>query len=205
MTPVIRKPGPRPGVKLPGYGKTGKSLINEIKERLSIALSKDGKCDAILVIDDLDCHNETIQKDRFIKTINSLKRSKEIEKFIAFASPELEAWIIADWDNSVARHYDFRGRHNQMRHWLSTVKNVSFASPESFGIYNQTRDTCEEKLSNAIIESTMRTEEDRKCSRYSKALHTPELLLHIDPLVVKDKCPLFRQLYFFLYERCHKA
>ena len=63
MTPVIRKPGPRPGMRSPGYGRTGKSLAVEIRERLSVRLSKGDTCDAILVVDDLDCRDYNKQKD----------------------------------------------------------------------------------------------------------------------------------------------
>jgi hypothetical protein len=204
-TPVIRKPGPRPkyrhGIKL-GYGKTGKSLEAEIKKRLKRALSKGGKCDKILVIDDLDCRNEFEQKNRFIDAIDSVEASKDIDKFIGFAAPELEAWIIADWNNSIAIHPNFRKRHKIMQYWLSKTKKVSFDNPESFGVYDRKRDTCDEKISNAIIESSMIDEEDKENIRYSKGYHTPMLLQKIDPEIVKDKCPLFRQLFYFLNDNC---
>ena len=41
----------------------------------------------------------------------------------------------------------------------------------------------------------MTCEEDQLHARFSKGTHTPALLHEIDPDVVKDKCPLFRQLF----------
>ena len=200
MTPIIRKPGCRPGRELPGHGKTGPSLICEVKERLHAALSRSERCNVIFVIDDLDCRNEDEQRRHLTQAIDLVDGTEGIEKLVGFAAPELEAWVIADWDNSVARHPDFRQRHNSMRHWLSTTKNVPFDAPESFGDYDREKDTCNEKLSDAIIESTIRTKEDRECSRYSKRLHTPTLLLKIDPAIVKTKCPLFGKIISFLEE-----
>jgi len=111
-TPVKRKPGSRPGIKPPGYGRTGRSLVSQIKERLRTALLKEDECDVILVIDDLDCRDENEQRTKFSEAIDSIDGSAGINRFIGFAAPELEAWIIADWDNSIARHPDFRDRHH---------------------------------------------------------------------------------------------
>lgn len=112
-------------------------------------------------------------------------------------SPELEAWIIADWDHSLAKHPDFRGRHGGMRHWLSTVKRIPFDCPETFGKYDQSRDTCDQKLSDAIIEAS-----GCEKPRYSKAEHTPLLLQEIIPQNVKNKCPLFSRFFDFLTKNC---
>ncbi len=112
-------------------------------------------------------------------------------KCIGFVAPELEAWLIADWDNSIARDVDFRQHHPGMRWWLSQEKGVPFASPETFSVYDQSKDTCQDKLSEAIIEAAFA----QGNSHYSKATHTPRLLLKIDPQVVGSKCPLFREWY----------
>lgn len=200
-TPVHRRPAPRPGISPPGYGRTGRSLAAEIKERLGLALSKGDRCDQILVIDDLDCRDEGNQRTFLMAAINSIQGSNDINTFIGFSAPELESWIIADWDHSVARHPDFRNRHNGMRHWLSTEKNIPFDAPESFGNYDTERDCCDQKLSDNIIESTLICEEDHNNPRYSKGMHTPILLQELVPDIVKRKCPLFRQLFLFLVEK----
>jgi len=203
MTPIIRKPGPRPGKSFPGYGKTGKSLVTEIREQLSTALSKGNKCDLILVMDDLDCRDWNRQREIFESAVKSVEGTDDIDRFIGFAAPELESWIIADWDHSVGDHQDFRRRQERMRYWLVTEKKIPFDAPESFGTYDAQRDCCDSKLSEAIIESTMIQEEDEKLARYSKGTHTPLLLQRIHPDTVKSKCPIFRELFNFLNKKCN--
>lgn len=54
-TPVKRKPGAKPGKKpVVSHGKTGKSLVQEVKLRLLMALKNETPCDLILILDDLD-------------------------------------------------------------------------------------------------------------------------------------------------------
>ncbi|EGK86727.1 DUF4276 family protein [Microcoleus vaginatus PCC 9802] len=201
-TPVRDKPGPKPN-KASSYGRTGKSLIDQIKQELPGALKAEpNKCDLILVFDDLDCRDSETQKLKILSEISKIPQCAAIEKFVGFAAPEIEAWIIADWNNSIAKHSDFRARHKRMCWWLSTEKKVSFENPESFSEYDSQRDCCLEKLSDALIESSVQDEVDRDKARFSKGLHTPLLLREIDPNEVQKKCPLFRELYNYLNNFC---
>ncbi len=205
-TPVRDKPGPKPN-KASGQGRTGESLIEQIKEQLSLALKAEpNKCDLILVFDDLDCRASEKQKEKIEKIWSEISKKipecADIKKFVGFAAPEIEAWIIADWNNSIAKHSDFRGRHERMRWWLSKEKKVPFDNPESFSEYDSKRDCCQEKLSDALIESSVQDEVDRDKARFSKGLHTPSLLREIDPNEVQKKCPLFRELYNYLNNFC---
>ena len=114
-TPVRQKPGSKPNREM-SYGKTGQSLIAQIKEQLPIALQAGtNQCDLILVFDDLDCRDPETQKVKFLEAISQISMCEHIPKFVGFAAPELEAWLIADWDNSIAKHSDFRDRHEGMR------------------------------------------------------------------------------------------
>ena len=189
-SPIKWKPGPRPHV-MQGLGWTGKGLSKQIEELLSNSLAGKERCDLILVIDDLDCHDSVALRKLFVKAIESVDGAANIRKYIGFASPELEAWIVADWDNTIAQDSDFRGCHLKMRYWLSTQKSVPFDSPETFSSFDQDRGSCREKLSDAIVESSIH------CSareRYSKAIHTARFLQQISPEVVSQKCPIFREL-----------
>jgi hypothetical protein len=201
-TPVRDKPGPKPN-KASSYGRTGKSLIDQIKQELPLALKAEpNKCDLILVFDDLDCRDSETQKSKILSEISKIPECADIEKFVGFAAPEIEAWIIADWNNSIAKHSDFRARHKHMCWWLSTEKKVSFDNPESFSEYDAEKDCCREKLSEALVESSVQDEVDRDKARFSKGLHTPLLLREIDPNEVQKKCPLFRELYNYLNNFC---
>ena len=135
-SPVRRKPGPRPS-NVPGYGRTGRSLAEQIEKLLFESLKAKECCDLVLVIDDLDCHDRDARRELFDKSIGKVDQAANIEHYIGFASPEVEAWIVADWDHSVAKDPDFRGCHNQMRHWLSTQKAVPFDRPETFSSYDR--------------------------------------------------------------------
>ncbi|MEG4442745.1 DUF4276 family protein [Microcoleus sp. AT9_B5] len=204
-TPVRNKPGPKPPNKASGQGRTGQSLIEQIKQELPIALKAEpNKCDLILVFDDLDCRDSQTQKSKILAELSKIPECADIEKFVGFAAPEIEAWIIADWNNSIAKNSDFRcPRHKRMRWWLSTQRKVSFENPESFSEYDSKRDCCREKLSDVLIASTIvEHESNLDKARFSKGVHTPLLLREIDPNEVQKKCPLFRELYNYLNDFC---
>lgn len=190
-SPIRRKPGPRPAAE-PGYGRTGRSLARQLEKLLSESLRADATCDLILVVDDLDCHEPNTRRELFDSAIGKIDRAATIELFVGFASPEIEAWIVADWDNSIASDPDFRGCHSQMRHWLSTQKGVRFGQPETFSRLDKEKGSCLDKLSDAIVDSSVQF---GARSRYAKGIHTARFLRQISPEVVSAKCSLFRELF----------
>lgn len=202
-TPIRRPPGPKPTKALPAHGKTGTSLVQELKERLKLSMRFEKPCDIILVLDDLDCREPKRCRERLLRAVESVCGTDRIPRFVGFAAPELEAWLIADWDHSFGEHPDFRGARQQgMRHWLSTEGEVPFHAPETFGHYDSERDTCEEKLSTVIIESTVQGNHNMGRDPYSKSVHTPVMLLSIEPALVAARCPMFQELHAFLAGRC---
>jgi hypothetical protein len=71
-TPVRRKPGPKPN-PLMSYGRTGKSLIEQIQEQLPIALKAErNQCDLIFVFDDLDCRNPETQRQEISESLSTI-------------------------------------------------------------------------------------------------------------------------------------
>ena len=175
-------------------GKNGKNLSRQITEQLSISL-RYTKCDLILVIDDLDCCPSEERQILFCEAIKKVPGTEIIPLVIAFAAPEIESWLIADWDNTVAKDIDFRGSANAMKHWLSHEKKVPFPKTETFGEYDPEKNACMEKLSCLIIESSLQHEDK---TRYSKGAHTPRLLQELRPGIVAKKCPLFRKFFLEL-------
>lgn len=181
-----------------GFGHTGKSLAGQIEEVLPFAL-RSGNCDLILVLDDLDCRNIDAQRAMFSDTIAGINDAEHIDRHVAFAVPEIESWLIADWDNTFAKHTDFREFHEGLRHLLSR-RHVPFDDPESFSEFDDKNGGCKEKLSRVIIDS-VHSESLRlgkSLTRFKKGGHTPDLLLKADPKVVADKCPVFREMYNYL-------
>ena len=199
-SPIRRKPGPHPpkeepAPKEPGYGRTGKSLAEQLAKLLFESLKGKEGCDLILVVDDLDCHDPDERRELFGKAMTRVEGAAGIPNFVGFASPEIEAWIIADWDSTIAKNPDFRGCHQEMRHWLSAQRSVRFDSPETFSQFDPDKNSCRDKLSDAIVDSS------KHCSArapYSKATHTARFLRQISPEVVSGKCPHFRQLHIRL-------
>lgn len=191
--PVRIKPGPKPPPKIqPGYGLTGSSFTKQIGIILQNAFTRGHSCDLLLIIDDLDCHAMLERQEHFQAAIDEISDADNIERLICFASPEIEAWIIADWQNTLAADADFRQYHASMRHWLSTQANVSFENPEDFSEYAPSKNACTEKLSNVLIAASKLHPD---CTTYSKSLHTPRFVKGISPDTVSQKCPLFRILH----------
>lgn len=191
------KKGAKPNRKST-FGVTGKSLIQSIQQYLPLAfLNEKHKPNLILVIDDLDCGDLNHQREQFLDCITNIDKTKNIERYIAFAAPEIESWIIADWDHTLAKAEKFKAKHQRMRHWLSTQKKVPFDQPESFGEYDPNKKSCKEKLSNLLIEASSQEIEDQG-KEYKKSEDSPELLLRIEKEILVQKCPIFGDFHHFM-------
>ncbi len=75
--------------------------------------------------------------------------------------------------------------------WLRTQRKFLFDTPESFIEYDAEKDCCREKLSEDLIESSVQDEVDRDKARFSKGVHTPLLLMAIDPNEVQKNVRYF--------------
>ncbi len=200
-TPMKQKRGPKPGKeqKAKALGKTGKDLASQISHFLPIALQND-ICDLVLVIDDLDCRDEIDSTDIFNEAIDAIHEAKDINRFIAFAAPEIESWLIADWQDTFAVDHRFRSFHEGLRHRLSTAYNVLFDNPEFFSELNPDTNACRGKLSEIIIEAVQAESEERRIAlpHFSKKEHSPELLMIAKAQVIQQKCPIFAKVYHCL-------
>ena len=190
------KKGAKPNRKST-FGITGKSLIQAINKYLPLAfLAEKNEPDLILVFDDLDCCDLVIQRQKFLDCIDQISDAKNIKKYIAFAAPEVEIWIIADWENTIAKSAKFKNRQVKMRRWFNIEKHFPFDRPESFGEYDPERNCCQEKLSELLIISSRVPEDQGK--EYKKSEDSPDLLLLIEKTVLCKKCPIFRDFYYFM-------
>jgi hypothetical protein len=191
------KKGAKPNKKST-LGASNTSLIQAIQKYLPLAfLNEKYKPDLILVIDDLDCGDLNHQREQFLNCIANIDKTENIDRYIAFAAPEIESWIIADWDHTLAKAEKFKAKHQRMRHWLSTQKKVPFDQPESFGEYDSNKKSCKEKLSELLIEASSQQIEDQG-KEYKKSEDSPELLLRIEKTVLCKKCPIFSDFYYFM-------
>ena len=197
VTPVRNKRTPdrvKSNAAVDALGKTGEAFSKQIKAKLDDKIKYGSPlCDAILIVDDLDCCCNVERKSLFNDTVNQAGNGafKEVRRIIGFAAPELEAWVIADWGNTIAKHIDFRQNQQAMQDWLKENK-LSFDTPEVFSFYDESKNSCHDKLSELLIESSRQ----KNKTAYSKAKHTPFLLYEsLKPDVVVGKCPLFRDFF----------
>lgn len=192
---AIKGPKPKP------QGHTDNSLAKEIVRILKTKSRKNETCDLILVIDDLDCKDVATQRQVFQTAIDETPSFQTVSRYVGFAVPEIESWIIAEWNNTLAKDSDFRQHHSAMRHWLSTQKGVKFDDPESFSEYDSAKKSCKEKLSEALIESSMELwKQGIECVEYSKGHHTGEFLKTLSAQGISQKCKHFREMHNFLQE-----
>jgi Domain of unknown function (DUF4276) len=194
-TPIKKKPGGKPRLGIVSQGFTGKSLLEQIKTRLQEKLKLKHTCDLILVFDDLDYDSADQKRQEFESALNQIWQKypglSPVKQIIGFAKPELESWVIADWDKTVGRDPEFRKKHKAMQHWLVSDQQVSFSSPEDFGLNPAISQCYHKKLSNAIIQAS----EQSEGTSYSKQLHTARFIKNLDPAIAQQKCPEFRKFF----------
>ncbi len=212
-TPIRNKPAPKFRREAPPQGYTGKSLLDQIKARLSIKLDLKDTCDLIIIFDDLDYPLTDTQElnfadqkrqtfEDFLKQIwEKYPERPPISHIIGFAKPELESWVIADWERTVGKAPEFRERSKSMQYWLATERKVSFSSPEEFGLDPEVEKSYHKKLSDAIIEAS----EKQEGTRYSKQIHTARFVRELDAAIAKQKCPEFRKFFTSLERLAQEA
>ena len=205
-TPIRNKPAPKFRREAPSQGYTGRSLLDQIKAQLYIKLDLKDPCDLIVIFDDLDYPLTEAQElnfadqkrqtfEDFLKQIwKKYPERPPIDHIIGFAKPELESWVIADWEQTVAKSPEFRERSKSMQHWLATKRKVSFSSPEDFGLDSSFEKSYHKKLSDVIIEAS----EKQEGIRYSKQIHTARFIRNLDSAIAKQKCPEFRKFFITL-------
>lgn len=194
QTPIKLKPGPKPG-KHRSPGHTGTSLVQQIHYFLPIAL-RNGVCDKILILDDLDCHSlENNYSQKFVNAALESLSGRPIPVITAFASPEIEAWFVADWENSFKK--EFKGDNIKIRIALTKKYRESrldgtgdIEKPESFSYFSEEKNACAQKLSAVIVDIVWQKE----ISKYSKDEHSGRMLQNIDANRVCEKCPSARGL-----------
>jgi hypothetical protein len=196
ITPVRNKRTPdrvKANQAQDALGKTGATFADQIKSKLDDAVSyRNPLCDALLIVDDLDCACHSHRTGLFTQAVQQAASGAfaNIPCLIGFAAPELEAWIMADWGNTLAKHIDFRQCHSAMLAGLK-AQGVNFDDLEGFSAYNEGTGACHEKLSNLLIGSSL----EHNPVVYKKSQHSPQLLLDINPEIAAKKCPLFRRFF----------
>jgi hypothetical protein len=154
------------------------------------------ECPAILLEDDLDNRDAMENQDEFFISQHKKLNDKIIgvaEKSIAeviclYAAPEVETWLIEDWENSFGDSRLFNQQiATQLRPLINKLKMECSGSFEHYSKYRT------EKFSSWLIANIQKLSEihrleDSGMASYSKSKHGSQFLGKIDPAQVESKC-----------------
>ncbi|MBF0108038.1 MAG: hypothetical protein HQL76_02525 [Magnetococcales bacterium] len=181
---------------LSGLGRTGKSFIPQLRERLQELLQRsDHRPDFLFILDDLDCRDHKLAQGA-IETVLS-EMNCDLDCIVGFAAPEVEAWLVADWDGTFGRCSKFKGHHVAMRYTLAT-RGINFEHPEQFSSMDDSTGSCRDKLSQWLDDAHLQYFSK---GHFSKKEDTPELLMCADPQIIARKAPLFCRFWQELTDR----
>jgi hypothetical protein len=112
---------------------------------------------------------------------------------VPLAVPEIEVWLIADWNNTLAKE---RGCNRVLMRKMLEVQQIDFEQPEQFDCYCGT--AMYRKISFVLQDA-----HNMHCgnTRYSKDTDTRRLLRQVDPKVLVERCPHFKRFWVEL-NRC---
>lgn len=218
--PAVIKP--RPKINSPAlprgrelHGATGEQLIERMLLRLERHYQTSAH-DAFLLIDDADCRfcqppeadeipaqlAETMAQ--LTEQVRAASARPEVPFFALFASPEVEAWLIADWDMSFGKAHP-KLSHSLKRH-LAEALAPHWDTLEGHGCPRH-NGSCTKKLSEelAAVLSAPEVYEfagldpAEHAATYSKKTDGVFMLQQIRPEQVARRCsvifaPTFRQL-----------
>lgn len=167
-------------------GITGEALIDRMKIILARYREDYQHLDWVVVIDDLDCANP--QNASHVKNEVSRILGRNVQVCFLYASPEVEAWLVADWEHSFGKHYP-HAIAIQLRYQLGQYQPpVIRKSIEGFGGPVKALGGCTTKLSTVIQTVFSRHISSAKKYEYSKRYDGNEMLSHIEPEAVSNLC-----------------
>lgn len=158
-----------------------------MRDRLKKSTSQGERCDVIFTLDDLDCRDEHKVREIIQGIVERTPGlSPQPTVIVGFAAPELEAWLIADWDHCFGSDRTFRANSHQVKKSLLDRYPRLLEAPEAFSAYDKSKKTCREKLSETLIQAWA------GYVAFKKSMHTPSLLQSCQVERIAAKCPIFR-------------
>lgn len=211
------KPKYKRGLACHLCGLTGQSLIDYILNDIRNHLDEIRTSTAIIIEDDLDGRFEN-RLESFVEYRDSVisrihvELDMDIPILFFAASPEIESWLISDWDNSFGCTYS-RAQGGPLAHPQNNYFNVSFKKYIYGNVLLDYKDNIEDygffeygyrKLSDEIIQALSIGYREvlalegpatyheaivyNKSLYYSKRLHGDRMLRNISPEAVAAKC-----------------
>lgn len=200
LFPAVRKPAPKKGLDFPApvgehSGVTGDQLVSKMILSLKRSLCNGDEYDAVLLIDDGDCRfsDESILREWIADVEKRLHEETGFSRpfFTLIASPEVETWLCADWDNSFGTEYP-QDIQRRIRNEASRQRMVSDdEAPELFGMPQKKGGGCSRKLSELLQKILLDISKSSRSFSYSKRVEGQAMLKRIRPEQVAEKCRLF--------------
>jgi hypothetical protein len=212
--PAVRKPSPKleldaPGPAQPDSGVTGEDLVDRMIERLAqFPLEHD--CGCILIVDDADCRfteDDAVSFDAWRAGVaQRIARAvgRKVSVHVLLASPEIEAWLVSDWEESFGHEYPAIevALRRHLRKCRLQAHGRDRPTIEAYG-GRRVNDGCERKLSDDLARAV---HDGGRCSScratpagasgdaggpaliYSKRYHASAMLKRIRPERVREHC-----------------
>lgn len=200
-------------------GLSGEALINEMFRRIEKYKNEYSKFQAIILEDDLDCGFYRKDKE-YIRNYKLAIQNKiytiigkEIPVFFLFASPEIEAWFLSDWNNTFVKVYNNSYFCHRLKNFIdkNIIKEYWVEGIKHFGMSDEIYHKLSDEIINAVsigVKDEMRKERMNKKLKliledkryyYSKKVHGDMMLKNIDPQHLLEKCNVyFSPAYFFI-------
>lgn len=205
-------------------GMTGPRLVAEMLSQLA-KYRRGTACnlDFVLLIDDGDCRfADQADQDLALKNwlaeltqkVKAVTEQPDLVFFALLAWPEVETWLVADWENGFGKQYPAI-RESLHTHIKSCVLHpLTWYQIEEFGgrlvngscqckfsarlqaaFFDKTGCSCTPKLVDVIAHQS-----SGSSLHYSKQVHGGSMLSRIKPEVVARGCPRFREVHKALAE-----
>ena len=184
----------KPGPKLRKVsGLSGDDLTGEMIKRLGIYRETYNAVSAIVFVDDADCRFRDEKDEVYNRAQWRYERQKEISRildaeipfFPIFASPEIEAWLVSDWEKGFGKQYP--KLENQLRREVIALI-TSVDGIEKFGIRKEDsgKTFCDPKLSDKIAEIIKILG-----GSFSKKHDGPDMLRRVEPENIARHCTFY--------------
>lgn len=193
--PAVSKPGPKLGRRSPRAewrGYTGSRLVREVCRILEQQQDALDSVRTVVIIDDADCRfcddDEDSQRfrewcDDVEKRVREAAVRPELEVVVLLASPEIEAWLILDWENT------FGSLYGRQSHVLArTIRKPFLEKREAFGCPEKAGGGCTTKLRRLVEGAVIDLGTN---ARYRPAIEGCQMLAMADPQRVAERARVF--------------
>lgn len=231
---TIKKKGMAKTIDKEISGLTGEKLLLKVYSIIEAHKGELAEFSAILIEDDLDGRFqgwdevEINQYNQAIKNKIKQKMGKDIPVFIVYASPEIESWFVADWDNGFGFLYCYSGFVTDVRaearkfyayHLRLYINRVILGQYENdienYGFFEGRYVKLSDKIIDALqngfreyIESMSGISkkivleiQNSRCLCYSKKSHGQNMLRNIIPQNMLGKCCRYFKGFFYELEK----